>query len=468
VNERSAVLTRDRSPERRTPLHKFRARTSPAIRVDDYPGFGTDAILRLQRQAGNAAVTGLLTGGVHAFSDLLIAGERLLSTVVERGAEARENELTDQLFWLEKPELKGERLQAGSPEAMRWLRIRESVVRPLLRTHPTSETTGGWGPTTKTGVPTGMVPVDQVAAASTSGSAGATKASVSDKYFVQDVGRYQDSDDKGAARVWSYGSSGMNICNMTTLTMGLVSMAGESEVRTKIIALLRSKGLHTGASVQVGDKWVSLAEALDDPKVVERIALLDLVTAAAIGEHGAYQDVTVPGTIARIAKESGLAVGSATVRGQPRLATEKGRALAQEMLASGKRVLAGTVNHYVYLIEVRDDGAIVHDPAGARVEPKLKGPVFLHGGSASSIAREWSRLDATRREAAVRRVSTNPPAAAVVNRLIEISAMPEDERKADLLHLAKDNPGHIATGARNFYAATEFSDHDLRLVVSLA
>ena len=195
---------------------------------------------------------------------------------------------------------------------------------------------------------------------------------------------------------------------------------------------------------------------------------LSYVTMAAIGEHGAYPDVTAPATIARIAKASGLASGSETVRGQPRLATAKGKALAQEMLASGKRVLAGTVNHYVYLIEVGDDGAIVHDPAGARVEPKLKAPIFLHGGGARSIAREWSGFDTTRREAAVRRVSTNPDAAGVVNRLVEIWAIPEADRKAALASLAKDNPGHIATGARNFYATSEFSDHDLRLVVSLA
>jgi hypothetical protein len=456
------VLSRDRAPERRLVLPHADRRTDTAKHVHDHADFGAASILRLQREAGNEAVTGLLTSGVHTFGDLLAAGERLFSTAVERGAEARENELTDQLFWLEKPELKGEKLQAGSPEAMRWLRIRETVVRPLLRTHAKTTATSGWGPAPPTAAPAGMVPVDQVAAASAGG------ASVSDKYFVQDVGRYQDTDAKGAIRVWSYGSSGMNICNMTTLTMGLVSMAGETEVRTKIIALLRSKGIHAGASAQVGNQWVSLAEALDDPKVVSRIALLDLVTAAAIGEQGAYQDVTVPATIARIAKESGLAVSSETVRGQPRLATEKGKALAQKMLASGKRVLAGTVNHYVYLIEVGDDGAIVHDPAGARVEPKLKGPVFLHGGSAKSIAREWSAFDAARREAAVRRVSTNPDAAAVVDQLVAISAMVQGDRNAALSQLAKDHPGHIATGARNFYATSEFSDHDLRLVVSLA
>lgn len=461
---------RNRSDARPRAFDFGPVRSSRPLQADDQDRAGhTGAILRLQRDAGNEAVAGLLTSGVSAFSSLFGAGEQLLAVALEKGVQARENELTDELFWLEKPQLRGEKLQSGSPEAARWLRIRETVVRPLIRARSAARPATGWGPAPASGGgPKDMVPVDQVAAAPGGATAGTKGASVSDTYFVQDVGKYQDTDEKGAVRVWSYGSSGMNICNMTSLTMGLVSMAGEAEVRAKIIALLRSKGLHQGASVQVGSKWVSLAQALDDPKVVDRIALIDLVTAAAIGEHGAYQDVTLAGTIARVAKESGVAVKSEAVRGQPRLATEKGQAMAKEMLASGKRVLAGTINHYVYLIEVRDDGAIVHDPAGARVEPKLKGPVFLHGGSASSLAREWSKFDSARREAAVRRVSTNPEAAAIVNRLVEIESLPDAERKPALANLAKEHPGHIATGARNFYAAGEYADHDLRLVVSLA
>ena len=466
--DRSLARARDRSAERRAVSRRIGKPPGRVATPHENSTLGYDAILRLQRQAGNEAVTGLLTEGIRAAGDLMHAGGLLLASMVERGVEANQNHLTDELFWRARPDRKGEKLAPGSPEAMQWVHIRDSVVRPLLRAHSTPSVSG-WGPTSATGgSPKGMVPVDQVAAASTGGASGSSSASVSDKYFVQDVGRYQDTGDKGAVRLWDYGSSGMNICNMTSLTMGLVSMAGEAEVRTKIIALLRSSGLHAGAQVQVGGQWQPLAEAIDDPKVVDRIALIDLVTAAAIGEHGAYPDVTAPATIARIAKASGLATGSETVRGQPRLATAKGKALAQEMLASGKRVLAGTVNHYVYLIEVGDDGAIVHDPAGARVEPKLKAPIFLHGGGARSIAREWSGFDTTRREAAVRRVSTNPDAAGVVNRLVEIWAIPEADRKAALASLAKDNPGHIATGARNFYATSEFSDHDLRLVVSLA
>jgi len=419
--------------------------------------------LTLQRQAGNAAVSDLLKSGIDTLAGLPGLADQLLSKLVASGLEAHENQLTDELFWAERPALRGEKLQPGSPDAVRWLQIRDTVVRPSLRSRRKADPAAPRPPAGAV-APTGMVPVDEVAAQ----SGGATGASTSDKYFVQDVGRYQDVDEKGKARVWANGSSGMNICNMTSLTMGLVSMAGEAVVRAKMIALLRSKGMHAGASVQVGGKWLSLAEALDDPKVVDRIALLDLVTAAAIGESGAYRTVTVPDTIARIARESGLAARSETVRGQPKLATAKGRTLAQEMLAAGKRVLAGTVNHYVYLIEVRADGVVVHDPAGARVQPSLTGPIFLHGGSANGIAYEWSRLDGARRERAIRRTSTNAEATAIVNRLVEISALDGAERKKALTALAKEHPGHIAMGASNFYAATEFTENDLRLMVSLA
>ena len=463
---------RARVPWRRA---QFRSHSGAQPYDLEHSTLGPETILRLQRQAGNAAVTELLTGGLSSFTNLAAVATELLSQALASGIEASQNHLTDELFYKEYPKLRGEKLHAGSPEAMRWLRIRDTVVRPMLRSHPKRATPDGSTPAAgESHGPAGMVPVDQVAAGSGGSSAGgatmaaAKTASTGDKYFVQDVGRYRDVDEAGKPRVWANGSSGMNICNMTTLTMGLVSMHGEAEVRSKIIALLRSKGMHAGASVQVGGKWLPLADALGDPKVADRIDLLDLVTAAAIGEHGNYQDVTVPGTIAHLARESGLATKAETVRGQPRLATEKGRALAQEMLASGKRVLAGTVHHYVYLIEVRDDGVVVHDPAGARVEPGLKGPVFLHGGTVRGIAREWGNLDSARRERAVRRVSTNAEVAAIVNRLAEIWSLEKNERESALTALAKEHSGHIATGPSNFYAASEFSENDLRLVVSLA
>lgn len=461
-----------REPVRHRALSRpgSRGRQRPEALERKGPIPGHETILYLQRQAGNDAVTGLLTGGMSALGSLAALAAELLWKSVATGETMSENQLTNELFWIEQPSLRGEKLEAGSPGAVRWLRIRDAIVRPLLHSDLKTEAPQASGATQgPTAGPPGMVPVDQIAASSAAAdSSGAKGASTSDKYFVQDIGRYQDVNEKDQPRLWKYGSSGMNICNMTSLTMGLVSMAGEAEVRTKIIGLLRLKGMHKGAAVQIGGKWVPLAEALDDPKIADRIALIDLVTAAAIGEEGEQKTVTVPATLARVARESGLAAKAETVRGQPQLATKTGRTLAREMLASGKRVIAGTINHYVYLIEVRDDGVIVHDPAGARVEPTLTGPIFLHGGTVNGIASEWSRLDAVRRERAVRRVSTNPVVAAIVNRLVEIWAMDETERKPSLAALAKEHVGHIATGSTNFYATSEFAENQMTLKVSLA
>ena len=418
-----------------------------------------ETVLYLQRQAGNGAVSGLISAGLTSLAALEDLAEQLVVKAIAGGAVTNENEITDDVFWIENPTLRDEKLKPGSPEALRWLHIRDRVVRPLLRPRPADPASP------PPAAPPGMTPVDQVAAQSSAGGATDKGASAADKYFVQDVGNYRDTDDKSqTTRIWAYGSSGANVCNMTSLTMGLVSVAGESEVRDKMIELLRAKGMHGGASVQVGGKFVPLETALDDPKIAGQIALIDLVTAAAIGEHGGYKDVTVPGTIARVARESGLAAGSETVRGQPELTSAKGLALAKSLLASGKRVIAGTVNHYIYLIEVRSDGIVAHDPAGARVEPTLTGPLFLHTGSANSMVREWASFNAIRRERAVRRVSTNSEVAAIVNRLAEI---PDGDRAA-LAALVKEHPGRFFTGRQNFYATSEFAENHLRLMVSLS
>jgi hypothetical protein len=126
------------------------------------------------------------------------------------------------------------------------------------------------------------------------------------------------------------------------------------------------------------------------------------------------------------------------------------------------------VNHYVYLTEVRDDGVVVHDPAGARVTPGLKGALFVHAGNGAAIAKEFLRMDAGRQEAAVRRVTTNPAAAAVINELPPVAALPAAERAAAVARVAAAHPGHVETGVSNFYATSEFTEHDLRLQVTLS
>ncbi len=76
-------------------------------------------------------------------------------------------------------------------------------------------------------------------------------------------------------------------------------------------------------------------------------------------------------------------------------------------------------------------------------------------------------MDAGRRETALRRVSTNPAAAAVVGELPAVAAMSTADRPAAVKQLAQAHPGTISTGAMNFYATSEFAANDLRRRVTL-
>jgi hypothetical protein len=254
---------------------------------------------------------------------------------------------------------------------------------------------------------------------------------------------------------------------MTSLTMGLLSMAGEDEVRAAMIGLLRT-GMHAGAQVQVSGKFVDLAAALDDPRTSARIRTLDLVTAVAIGRHGSYKSVMDAGAFARVARDAGIATKAKEATGQIRFTAPAVRAKAAQMLADGTRVIVGTVNHYVYLTEVRDDGVVVHDPAGARVTPGLKGYLFVHAGNGAAIAAEFLKMDATRQATALRRATTNPAAAAVLGELPAVAGLKGAERTAALKQLAAAHPEYVETGRSNFYATSEFAENDLRLRVTLS
>ena len=385
------------------------------------------------------------------------------------------NALTNLAFWAAHPELFGTKLQPSQPGfaqlSAEWIRLRDGIVRAAHSASSAKQTAPTTTPATQSAP--GTVPADVVAAESPPPRvAGATQAGSGDKYFAQGAGHYQDVADTGEkagqVRVWLYGSSGANVCNMTSLTMGLVSMAGEDEVRARMIGLLRTAGMHAGAQVQIGKTFVDLAAALDDPRMSARIRTLDLVTAVAIGRHGSYKSVTDAGTIARVARDAGIATKAKEATGQIRFTNPAVRAKAAQMLADGTRVILGTVNHYVYLTEVRGDGVVVHDPAGARVTPGLKGYLFVHAGNGAAMAAEFLKMDAGRQAAAVRRVTTNPAAAAVINELPAVAALPKAQQAAAAAQVAAAHPGHVETGASNFYATSEFAENDLRLRVTLS
>jgi hypothetical protein len=111
---------------------------------------------------------------------------------------------------------------------------------------------------------------------------------------------------------------------------------------------------------------------------------------------------------------------------------------------------------------------VVHDPAGARVTPGLNGYLFVHAGDGAAIAAEFLKMDAGRQAAAVRRVRTNPEAAAVINELPAIAGLGKTERAAEIQKLATAHPGNVETGRSNFYATSEFEENNLRLRVTLS
>ena len=402
---------------------------------------------------------------------LVVAALRLLVAAGHGDANA----LTNLAFWTAHPELFGTKLVPSQPNfaqlSAEWIRLRDGIVRAAHATPAAGRTAPTTPPATQPAA--GTVPADVIAAESPPPrAAGATQAGSGDKYFAQRFGRYRDVADSGKKagqiRPWLHKTSGANVCNMTSLTMGLVSMAGEDEVRARMIGLLRTAGMHTGAQVEIGEKFVDLAAALDDPRVSARIRTLDLVTAVAIGKQGTYKSVTEAGTIARVARDAGIATKARVAAGRIHLADPQVRAKAARMLADGTRVIVGSVNHYVYLTDVRDDGVVVHDPAGARVTPGLTGYLFVRPGNGAAIANEFLKMDAGRQAAAVRRATTNPVAAAVINELPAIAALPVAERAAAAARVGAAHPGHVETGVSNFYATSEFRENDLRLMVTLS
>jgi hypothetical protein len=438
---------------------------APARTTPSGPAKGTELVTEAATvlPAGQAARGGPAIVAALGAVGLITAA---LRTLVAAG-HGDTNALTNLAFWAAHPDLFGTKLQPSQPDfaqlSAEWIRLRDGIVHaahstPAARSAPTAPATQP---------PAGAVPADVVAAQSPPPEPiGAARAGSGDKYFAQGGGRYQDVQG-GKVRLWLYGSSGANICNMTSLTMGLVSIAGEDVVRARMIGLLHTAGMHAGAQVQIGGKFTDLAAALEDARLAAKIRTIDLVTAVAIGKQGSYGDVTEAGTIARIAKDAGIATAE-VAKGAIRLSDPKVLQKAAGLLAAGKRVIAGTVNHYVYLTEVRGDGVVLHDPAGARVTPGLAGHLFVHAGDGAAIAAEFLKMDAGRQAVAVRRVTTNPAAAAVINELPAIAAMAKGDRAAEVKRLADEHPERIETGMANFYATSEFAANDLRLRVTLS
>lgn len=305
-------------------------------------------------------------------------------------AERNENVLTNEAFWAGHPELRGQKLAAGTPEAQAWLRVRDEVVRPALKTavppKPAAApvASGGSAKDAKDAKPAAKPepkpePKDKEAAKPA--VPGAT-ASSDDKYYCQGDNSYDDDEAN-----WLNGSAAANTCNMTALVMALVSMAGEAKVREGLAALCRKKGSRAGAKIKAGTRSQLVTTVLKTPALLALVQLEDLAIAAAVKSTDSYKGVTFLGTIMKIAKESGIASAARTAKEtEEDLWKPEAREAAKAALAKGQRVVCGTINHFVYLTEVRDDGIVVHDPAGLRATTKE----FLHAGTPLKRGRSGS------------------------------------------------------------------------------
>ncbi len=250
------------------------------------------------------------------------------------------NALTNIAFWAAHPDLFGTKLQPSQPNfaqlSAEWIRLRDGIVRAAHSTADTRQTAPHLAAvhTARTGNgPRRRGRCREPAASGRRRIAGRERRQVLRAGRRPLPRRRRPGENAGKVRVWLYGSSGANVCNMTSLTMGLVSMAGEDEVRARMIGLLRT------AACTPARRCRSAASSWTSPRrwttrgTSARIRTLDLVTAVAIGRHGSYKSVTDAGTIARVARDAGIATKARRRPGSILFSDPRVRAKAAQMLA---------------------------------------------------------------------------------------------------------------------------------------
>ncbi|MFO0745471.1 MAG: hypothetical protein U1F43_07345 [Myxococcota bacterium] len=374
------------------------------------------------------------------------------------GGERDENTLTNEGFWAGHASLRDQHLKPGTPEAKAWLRVRDEVVRPALKAAARAKPAAPKSAEGATAKPQAPADAPRPTPPAVKGA-----ASRNDVYLTQNDNSYDDALENFK------NGAGANTCNMTSVTMALVSIAGEDKVRENMAALLRKKGFRAGAKVAVGHRAMPLEAVLKDPQLLAQVQLEDLVIAAAVKGENSFQAVTHHGAFARVAKASGLVKSAKLVGDKEQDLSKAGvREQAKEALARGQRLIAGTTGHIVYLTEVLDDGIVIHDPAGLRVANAGK-EQFLHPGAPLQRGSEWvSRLGpADKRAIGLRRASTNPEVQAIIQRVAEIDAMKGKAKNQALEAWKHEGGGWVETGKANFYSLADIKAFDCRLIVSL-
>ena len=428
------------------------------------------------------------------------------------------NELTDGIFWAVCPEMHGKKISAGSPEAKEWIALRDEVAKPALAqaaahkkdaakekspeehhaqpAPPLPEKKDASAahdqkppsqqPAAHESTPQPKAPAPPTTAAPSGGAttqAGGQSTGGGDKYFAQTQNTYHDnqqhkigvnkdgSDKMEQSAAAFHAAEGT--CNVTSLSMALVSMCDgdESKVRTAVLARLRKEGPPSGATVGAGGKTIALTKTnLADDAIMSQVLLPDLLVAIAARE-GSKWDITSPGTLMTIAKELGFAAKEGTkFDGGGSLADPKVRASAKAKLAAGEKLILSTPGHYVYCVAINDDGVVLHDPDGARL---TSGLTWLWSAAASNreigggAVEHWMSLVHSHAEIAQRRTKLNPEASAMVTRLIAINALKGKEQTEAKNELLKDKT-FIEFGKNNFYSLEDCNAMKLVMWVELA
>jgi hypothetical protein len=310
------------------------------------------------------------------------------------------------------------------------------------------------------GAPT---PADHTKGGSGAGISAGTGAGPEADYLTQNLNTYSDA----GTGTWE---ALTGTCNVTSLSMALTSLAGEDVVRSKVAALLARRGVPKGATCVIRGTRQAMSQVITNPDLVKQASLPDLVAAAAIMVGPASlawnKRLQNHAALRQVAIDAGLAT-TAPEMDKP-LTDPKVREAAKELLDNGSRVVGTTQGHMVDIIDVRDDGVVIHDPAGARVS--LSAPWFLYSTPKGRWDGGWLSVLSTddRRDTALRRAQINPDIRPIVERLVEISKLTGKEQSARFAELRKRLPGFIAMGARNFYDLKDLKVYEATVAFSLS
>jgi len=463
-------------------------------------GLHTLDALRLQRLAGNRALAGVISGARRADG----ARTAPISALVQRAAPtdtapapaaatdeqalvrqwsaetgAKENTLTDRLYFHRHPERQGVALEPGTPGAAEWIGIRETVVRPALATasppaqEPAEPAPGAPGESAQVGdgagagdllrdaaqagvdlidwaVETGGAMVDAVA-----GFLGVDRevidaGEVQQPAVVVDVplesaappeepaapahqrgDAFKNQRDNKSAHV-----AGGASCSPTSFTMALVDLHGgdEEAVRGRTIELLKERGGNTDYT-QTEELIIELLQVVDWPKATaEKPAYFwNPKTWAEWAKNHYdgryYKDPNAQQYVASLySATSGKAAETYNALTREQWAPVI-KALADGAVATAEGAFTED-GHVVNIVDADDSGVTINDPYGVW----LKGYGYQIMNGEPTVP----KLGATDRQTLERRATTNPELIQVYERFHSTSP-PQDA-------------GFAAWGQRNFYS----------------